>query len=137
MNKIRKNINIIARVGLLITAVILVSLIFIPKSAKAERNYQYEAYCDSIYFNDRDYYYDVLVSTNEYQNYMETHGQWWEEDCPAYLEMKAANDFKREVIDAQDACIKEAEVIMLKNGLYDEYYARLKFKVDSLYTTQL
>lgn len=137
MNKTRKNINIITKVGLLIAALVLVSLIFTSKPAKAERDYQYEEYCDSIFFNDKDYYYNVLVETDEYQNYMETHGQWWEEDCPAYLEMKAANDFKRELIDAQDACIKEAEVIMLKHGLYDEYYAKLKFKVDSLYTTQL
>lgn len=106
-------------------------------SQKSTRDYAYEAYCDSIWANDPDYYLDVLVTTDEFQDYIEANGQWWEEDCPAYLEMKAANDFKREVIDAQDACLKEAELIMLRNGLYDEYYSRLKFKVDSLYSTQL
>ena len=108
------------------------------------RDYAFEAYCDSIFYNNREYYEDVLVETDEYQEYLETHGQWWEDDCPAYLDMEAkykdlekANDFKRELLDAQENCIKEAELIMLRNGLYDEYYSRLKFKVDSLYSTQI
>lgn len=41
------------------------------------RNYAYEAYCDSIYEADPDYYLDVLTETDEYQEYLEIHGEWW------------------------------------------------------------
>ncbi len=41
------------------------------------RDYQYEHYCDSIYEVNPDYYLDVLVETDEFQNYIEEHGQWW------------------------------------------------------------
>ncbi len=44
----------------------------------AERDYAYEAYCDSIWENDSVYYLDVLVETDEYQNYMENHDEWWD-----------------------------------------------------------
>ena len=43
----------------------------------AERNYAYEAYCDSIWEANPDYYLDVLVESDEYQNYIELNGQWW------------------------------------------------------------
>lgn len=42
------------------------------------RNYQYEHYCDSVYEVDPDYYHDVLVESDSFQNYIEEHGQWWE-----------------------------------------------------------
>ncbi len=42
------------------------------------RDYNYEHYCDSIYENNPDYYLDVLIETDEYQTYLEEHGQWWE-----------------------------------------------------------
>lgn len=45
----------------------------------AERNYAYEAYCDSIWNADSDYYMDVLVESDEYQCYIEEHGQWWKD----------------------------------------------------------
>lgn len=41
------------------------------------RDYNYEWYCDSIYHANEDYYFDVLMETNEYQNYINKHGQWW------------------------------------------------------------
>lgn len=44
----------------------------------SERDYAYEAYCDSIWENDSVYYLDVLVETDEYQNYMESHDEWWD-----------------------------------------------------------
>lgn len=43
----------------------------------AERNYAYEAYCDSIWEANPDYYMDVLMETDEYQSYIEANGQWW------------------------------------------------------------
>lgn len=43
-----------------------------------KRDYDYENYCDSIWYVDRDYYNDVLVETDRYQEYMETVGCWWE-----------------------------------------------------------
>lgn len=41
------------------------------------RNYVFEHYCDSIYEVNPDYYFDVLVETDEYQSYIEEHGEWW------------------------------------------------------------
>lgn len=41
------------------------------------RDYNYEHYCDSIYENNPDYYLDVLVETDEYQDYIDEHGEWW------------------------------------------------------------
>ena len=41
------------------------------------RDYDYEHYCDSIYEVNPDYYLDVLVETDEYQDYIEKHGEWW------------------------------------------------------------
>lgn len=107
--------------------------------AGSQRDLKYEAYCDSIFKADPDYYLDVLCTTDEYQDYLEEHGQWWddEEDCPAYLHMKAANDFKKELLEAEENCIKRAEYLMLMNGIHDEEYNRCKFVVDSLYATQL
>lgn len=125
----------------------IVSIVLLNTSCKttdSTRDLAYEAYCDSIWLNNRDYYMDTLVETDKYQQYMETNGQWWEDNCPAYQDLeekyndlKKANDFKYELLEAEENCIKMAELIMLKNGLYDEYYAELKFKVDSLYSTQL
>lgn len=41
------------------------------------RDYKYEHYCDSIYNVNPDYYHDVLVETDSFQNYIEEHGEWW------------------------------------------------------------
>lgn len=41
------------------------------------RDYAYEAYCDSIWNADKDYYLNVLTETDEYQLYLEAHGSWW------------------------------------------------------------
>lgn len=41
------------------------------------RDYKYEHYCDFIYEVNPDYYLDVLVETDEFQNYLEEHGEWW------------------------------------------------------------
>lgn len=47
--------------------------------SKDTRDYQYEAYCDSVFNADPDYYLDVLCTTDEYQDYIEEHGEWWGE----------------------------------------------------------
>ena len=41
------------------------------------RDYDYERYCDSIWENNPDYYLDVLVESDEYQNYIEQNGEWF------------------------------------------------------------
>lgn len=41
------------------------------------RDYEYEHYCDSIWANDPDYYKDVIQETDEYQEYIDIHGEWW------------------------------------------------------------
>lgn len=42
------------------------------------RDLAYEAYCDSIWNADPDYYLDVLCETDEYCTYVETNGHWWD-----------------------------------------------------------
>lgn len=41
------------------------------------RDYDYEQYCDSIWENNPDYYLDVLIESDEYQNYIEQNGEWF------------------------------------------------------------
>lgn len=41
------------------------------------RNYDYEHYCDSIYYVDEDYYLDVIVESDKFQSYIDKHGEWW------------------------------------------------------------
>lgn len=48
------------------------------KVADDSRDTIFEAYCDSVYRVNPDYYLDVLCETDEYCNYIEEHGEWWE-----------------------------------------------------------
>ena len=48
------------------------------KVADTTRDFAYEAYCDSIWEADPDYYFDVLEESDEYCAYIEEHGQWWD-----------------------------------------------------------
>lgn len=41
------------------------------------RDYKFEHYCDSIYEVNPNYYLDVIVETDEFQNYIDEHGEWW------------------------------------------------------------
>ena len=41
------------------------------------RDYKFEHYCDSIYEVNPDYYLDVLIETDEFQDYIDKHGKWW------------------------------------------------------------
>ena len=41
------------------------------------RDYKFEHYCDSIYEVNSDYYLDVLIETDKFQNYIDKHGKWW------------------------------------------------------------
>ena len=41
------------------------------------RDYKFEHYCDSIYEVNPDYYLDVLIETNKFQDYIDKHGKWW------------------------------------------------------------
>jgi DNA transposition AAA+ family ATPase len=45
----------------------------------AKRDYAYEAYCDSIWEANPDYYMDVLMETDEYCEYIEQNGRWWKD----------------------------------------------------------
>ena len=40
------------------------------------RDYKFEHYCDSIYEVNPDYYLDVLIETDKFQNYIDKHGKW-------------------------------------------------------------
>lgn len=46
-------------------------------SLDTTRDINYEHYCDSIWITNPDYYLDVLVETDEFQSYIEKHGEWW------------------------------------------------------------
>lgn len=48
------------------------------RSNDMTRDINYEHYCDSIWITNPDYYLDVLVETDEFQDYIEKHGQWWD-----------------------------------------------------------
>ena len=48
-----------------------------PTTAANNRDYAYEAYCDSIYEANPSYYIDVLCESDEYCTYIEEHGEWW------------------------------------------------------------
>lgn len=41
------------------------------------RDYNYEHYCDSIYKVNPDYYNDVIVESDKFQDYVNNHGEWW------------------------------------------------------------
>lgn len=43
------------------------------------RNYQFEQYCDSIWNNNPEYYQNVLVETDYYQQYINKCGEWWDD----------------------------------------------------------
>lgn len=42
------------------------------------RDIDYEHYCDSIWIINPDYYQDVLVESDKYQQYIQEHDQWWD-----------------------------------------------------------
>lgn len=65
-------------IGLLGLIVLLCITISCSCTTDTTRDYVYEAYCDSIWENNPDYYLDCLVETNEYQQYIKQHGYWWE-----------------------------------------------------------
>lgn len=48
-----------------------------PTKVANNRDYAYEAYCDSIYEANPSYYIDVLCESDEYCIYIEEHGEWW------------------------------------------------------------
>lgn len=37
----------------------------------------YEIYLDSVWEADPDYFLDVIVETDEYQEYIANHEEWW------------------------------------------------------------
>ena len=55
----------------------IVAMGYCSTKESTTRDYAYEAYCDSIYEADPDYYLDVLSETEEYCSYVEKHGEWW------------------------------------------------------------
>lgn len=66
------------KIFLFITAVAaIVAMGSCSTKESTTRDYAYEAYCDSIYEVDPDYYLDVLCETDEYCSYVEEHGEWW------------------------------------------------------------
>lgn len=76
MNKSAKlALTILAMYGLLIGVCAFASVC--KSYNKSNRDLKYEHYCDSIYENNYDEYIDILVETDEFQEYVEKHGEWW------------------------------------------------------------
>ena len=48
-----------------------------PTKVANNRDYAYEAYCDSTWEANPNYYLDVLVESDKYCTYIEEHGEWW------------------------------------------------------------
>ena len=67
--------------NLIFTALAILGMAFAgcQPTKVAERDYAYEAYCDSIWEANPNYYLDVLVESDKYCTYIEEHGQWWED----------------------------------------------------------
>lgn len=59
------------------TVAVIVAMGSCSTKESTTRDYAYEAYCDSIYETDPDYYLDILCETDEYCSYVEEHGEWW------------------------------------------------------------
>lgn len=64
--------------AILTTIVISIAGASKPNNVNSTRDLKYEEFCDSIWANDPDYYLDVLVETDEFQDYIETNGEWWD-----------------------------------------------------------
>lgn len=41
------------------------------------RDLSYEAYCDSIWASNPDYYMDCIMGSAEYEDYISVNGKWW------------------------------------------------------------
>lgn len=65
-------------VGIIALILVVSAFVRCGLNADAHRDYDFEQYCDSIWDNNPEYYNDVLVETDEYQNYIEVNGKWWE-----------------------------------------------------------
>lgn len=64
---------------LVVATIIATCLNALPReNTTSPRDYTYEQYCDSIWENDPDYYLDVLCTTDEYCDYIDEHGEWWD-----------------------------------------------------------
>lgn len=61
----------------IVAVVAIVAMGSCSTKVSTTRDLAYEAYCDSIYEADPDYYLDVLCETDEYCIYIEQNGQWW------------------------------------------------------------
>lgn len=57
----------------------IVAMGFLPTKVANTRDYAYEAYCDSLWESNPDYYMDVLAESDEYCVYIAEHGKWWGE----------------------------------------------------------
>ena len=79
--------NVLTIISLLV-AIALVNLLFIRcnnyinsknyiTKNDSTRDYKFEHYCDSIYEVNPDYYLDVLIETDKFQDYIDKHGKWW------------------------------------------------------------
>lgn len=40
------------------------------------RDYDYEYYCDSMKVHNPEYYFNVLIETEKYNDYVNEHGYW-------------------------------------------------------------
>lgn len=68
-------------IGVLVTLAslyIITEVTVIPKE-KNNRDYEYERYLDSVYITNPDYYFDVVVETDKFQDYINAHKDYYDE----------------------------------------------------------
>lgn len=59
------------------TSFVALSYVIRAEIKENHRDYDYGEYCDSVWNNDPEYYNDVLIETDEYQQYIAENGEWW------------------------------------------------------------
>lgn len=77
MKNKNKPITLIIILILLIIYIIFIKTISNNNNKSSTKNINYENYCDSIFDNNPDYYFDVLIETDSFKNYIDKNGKWW------------------------------------------------------------
>lgn len=84
----KKNINIAIIIPCVLLLLFTTALFVVSEPAPNDsktftiknnftRDYNYEHYCDSICEVNPDYYNDVIVESDKFQDYINNHGEWW------------------------------------------------------------
>lgn len=59
-----------------VTLGVILAMLSSAEVKNETRDLEYEAYVDSVWANDPNEFYDVIVESDEYQLYIEQNGEW-------------------------------------------------------------